>query len=253
MNVVFLIPVRHEASVNDYDHTWQLLMETLGSLANQTSSNWHAVVVANTILPIPSHLPAYQMTFLELKRPFIGRSPTMFVEAEFNAHLVDKATRRYAGITTALQKNLNPQWYFMADADDYVADDLVESIMSTTEAHHKVVTVDKGLLIDIPQQKYLVADNFNDICGTSIAVHSSLVHQYMKDGTIIGDILGQHSFAYLRHICKLSERHSLGGIPRAAYTQHSQNHGRNIWNYNPYLAQAAPLTEKIRQTFGILG
>jgi hypothetical protein len=211
------------------------------------------MVIANTVLPIPSWLPDQKITFIELKNSFVGRSIPEWDEVEFNKYLVDKATRRRSGIITAAKLNMHPAWYFMADADDYVSDDLVSTIISTTELHHKIATVNSGLIMDKQEQSYVRVNDINKVCGTSIAVSSSLIQKHIDDGKKLGTMLGQHEFKYFKSLCGYQEHHSLGGIPRVIYVQHDQNYSGNTWANKARLVEASPLTDEIRQKFGIFG
>jgi hypothetical protein len=250
MNVIFLIPVRHEDGVEDYGDVWQRLISMLRSIANQTVPNWHAMVVANKVLPIPSDLPSRQITFVELQRSFIGCSPAHWDEDEFREHLIDKAVRRHCGVVAAMQQDFKAAWYFMADADDYVANDLVSTILSTTELHHKIVTLQRGLLLTA-KQEYVELDQFSEHCGTSIAIRSSLIHDNLHNNNHVGALFGQHSFQHFEDLCRHSERHVLGQIPRVTHALHTQNYRGNLWDASEYLVDTRPLTEKIRKKFQI--
>ena len=249
--IVFLIPVRHEAGVNDYDKIWRLLNYTLTSIAAQDCPDWHVVVCANTVLPIWGSLPSHKITFLEQKRDFLGRTLNAWNFHDFREHLRDKAYRRRCGVVYALE-HLRPTWYFMADADDYVSSDLVSTILDTTEPRHLVTTVNCGLIVNAGKNLYSVTDDFNTMCGTSIAIRTRLVHQSLSSPLDIGICLGQHKYErYFTDLCQQNEHHTLEHIPRAAYLQHEQNHGRKIWNYTKQMDAAMPITDEIRTKFSI--
>ena len=250
--IVFLIPVRHEAGVNDYDKIWRLLNHTLTSIAAQDCPDWHVVVCANTVLPILPSLPSNKITFLENKRDFLGRTLNAWDFHDFRDHLRDKAYRRRCGVMYTLEHIRAPKWYFMADADDYVSSDLVSTILETTEPHHLITTVECGLIVNVGRNLYSVTDDFNTACGTSIAIRADLVHHSLSSSLDIGICLGQHKYdQYFTDICKRCEHHKLEGIPRAAYLQHDQNHGRKIWDYTKQMEDAKPISDEIRAQFSI--
>ena len=250
--IVFLIPVRHESGVENYEKLWLLLNHTLASVAAQDCDDWHVVVVANKVLPIHASLPSRKITFIEYKRRFQGKALIRWNEEEFQRHIVDKALRRRTGIVWVRQQ-LSPTWYFMLDADDYVSNDLVSTIVSTTEPKHSMVTVDSGLVVSLRHQTYYATSEFNTMCGSSVALRAPWVHHELENEDVIYTLLAQHRHKYFKGILPMYARHSLYGHPRAAYLQHNQNHGRAIWGYEKGLDKMTPLTDKIRAKFQIPG
>jgi hypothetical protein len=249
--IVFLIPVRHENSVNDYEKTWRLLNHTLTSIANQDSPDWHVVVCANKVLPIFPSLPSHKITFLEYKSDFIGRTMHNWNFHEFRQHLQDKAYRRRCCLLYA-QQHLKASWYFMADADDYLSSDLVSTIQSTTEPQHLITTIECGLIVSVAKNQYVVTDDFNEVCGTSLAIFSEMLHQNIDDPHILGTCLSQHKYSkYFTELFGRRHWHRLAGRPYAAYLQHEENHGRKLWDYGAKMADAQPITQEIRAQFSI--
>jgi hypothetical protein len=250
--IVFLIPVRHELSVPDYSRTWKLLNHTLASIACQDTDQWHAVVCANKVMPVRAGLPLDKITFLEYKRDFIGRSMTAWNTAEFKEHLLDKAIRRRAGFNYAHQ-NIQPQWYFMADADDYVSSDLVSTILSTTEHHHQIVTVDRGLVVSLSRRCYVETDQFNDVCGTSIAFRAGLIQANLQNDEPLALLLSQHKYSQFESAFQAYQRHSLQDRSYAAYLQHDDNHGRKLWAHTKFLTEdeSCLISDDVRERFGI--
>ncbi len=249
--IVFLIPVRHETSVEDYEQVWGLLNNTLLSIASQDHPAWHIMVCANKVLPIASVIPQGKITFIEHHRNRACHNPSYFNDPDFDAHLVDKAQRRRVCVERTQKIGINPSWYFMADADDYVSTDLVSTILTTTENHHGIVTLDTGIILNATTASYVQVDGFNEMCGTSIAMRGSLVHSALQDKKHTNMLLGRYDFHELLagKYCSHSSRHSMSGIPRAAYVQHEQNYGRNLWDYSELLAAAKPITPEIRARF----
>ena len=108
-------------------------------------------------------------------------------------------------------------------------------------------------MVYVDNQSCFPVYEFNDKCGTSIAFRSDLIHKHMNDSLTIEHMLSRHRFSFFNKICGYYQRHSLGNIPRAAYVQHSQNHGRGLWRWSKDWEAGLPITDKIRQTFCIPG
>jgi len=238
--IVFLIPVCHHESVEDYEQIWGLLNNTLMSLAGQDCPKWHAMVCCSKMLPIAPELPRRQITFLTSTR-----------RAGFDNHMKDKAARRLACVERVSKVGLRPAWYFMADADDYLATNVVSTILTTTERRHSIVTLDTGIVIDSQKQSYVTTDDFNDLCGTSVAIHASLVHSTIQSEPHIQTLLSEWRFPKLLagKFCQYHNRHSMAGFPRAAYVLHDQNYSRHMWDYSELMAASKPLTNEIREHF----
>lgn len=249
--IVFLIPVRHHEGVKDYEQIWGLLNNTLMSLAAQDCHDWHAIVCASKVLPIASVLPQRKISFLEHVGSRICFNPPKWSQLDVEAHILDKAERRRVCAESCRKRDLRPTWYFIADADDYIANNLVSTILATTEPRHSVVTLDTGIMLDTHNQSYLTVDNFHNLCGTSIAIHASLVDSVADSDEHSNTLLGQPRFPRLLagQYCRYPNRHSLSGLPRAAYTLHDQNYGRSLWDHSEHLAVTEPLTPEIRQQF----
>jgi len=250
--IVFLIPVRHHESVKDYEQVWGLLNNTLMSMAAQDCSDWHAMVCTSKKLPVAGALPHRQITFVEHTGNRICHNPPGFSEADIAAQILDMAERRRVCLEECYKKKLSPKWYFMADADDYVASNLVSTILSSTEPRHMVVTLDTGIMLDVNTGTYATINNFHQMCGTSIAINASFIHS-AREHDAVNDFLGNPTFYHMlagKH-CGYCSRHSLAGIPRAAYVQHDQNYGQNLRDYSEILAGAEPLTPEICELFTI--
>ena len=248
--IVFLIPVRHHDSVEDYEQTWGLLNNTLMSLASQDCPHWHAIVWASQILPIAGVLPQRQITFVPYQGNRICSNPTSWNQADIDTHILDKAERRHHCLDNCYEQNLRPSWYFMADADDYLASDVVSTILNTTEPRHSIVTLDTGIILNAHHGTYTTVHNFHDMCGTSIAISASFINS-AHEHDAVDDFLGRPTFYQMlagQH-GSYSNRHSLSGLPRAAYVLHDQNYGQNLYDYSELLALANPITPDIRERF----
>jgi hypothetical protein len=249
--VIFLIPVRHPSSAADYAKTWQLLINSLRNIARQTDDNWHDIVTANKILEIPPNLPLEKLTFLTYNGTAHGHTKTKWNQQEFLRHMRDKASKRMCGVRYAIE-HLRPTWYFMMDADDYVANDLVQTI-HTFPANCQCFTIDCGVTINSITGEYTLTHGFNQMCGTSIGFSASLIHQHVNNGkSTIGTLLGEHIFSQSgAYVCK---RHQLTDRPYAAYIIHDDNHGLYLWGATRLVEQNHIIVSDIDLArLGILG
>jgi hypothetical protein len=249
MSVTFLIPVRHQDGVADYPRLWNLLKDTLASVAAQVNLDWHAIVVANKMLPVPNTLPLDKITFISLERQYKGWSPLKFETKDFKKHLIDKAMRRRCGVIHA-RNAIKPDWFFMVDADDYVSRDLVATIKYMTEPQHKMVVVETGLMVSAARQVYTVTDDFNIVCGTSLGIRADYLYQQMEvNEQRFHTLLSQHHAQYFPMAQR--EMLRLRGTPYAAYLLHDQNHGVHLWKYDEQMRKPFYITPGIRERFTI--
>lgn len=253
--IVFLVPVRHELGTADYNRTWALLNCTLSSIAAQDCDDWHVVVCANKVLPIWSSLPQHKITFIECKREYIARTRDVFIAYHHKKHVVDKLVRRRNCAIWARQ-NLDPSWYFMADADDFVSNDLVSSILDQSSSYHDIVTIKNGIVFDVYTHQHRWNSDINRNCGTTLGVRPHIIHNRMLDisrAQELVKILGYHNYEkYMSDFVREDKRFVLDNkLPYCAYSQHDDNHGKHIWRYGSELKAGSKLTEEIRTRFQI--
>lgn len=247
--IVFLIPVRHHNSVPDYEKTWSLLNQSLMSLTQQTNVQWHAVVCANKVLSVNKEIAYGQVTFLEYESDYVGRTLQGWNQREFNQHLIDKAQKRRFGLQfVRSEPSIHPDWYFMMDADDLVSKHLVANIYQTSQREHRILNVTQGLIVDANRQRFATTEDFNRMCGTSVAVRPRFIQEHFENETNLTLLLAQHHFhQYHRGMCSARYwRHTLSA-PLAAYMQHDDNHGRNLWSHRKFDGQE--ISEKVREEF----
>ena len=251
--IVFLIPVRHEDSVSDYNSTWTMLNYSLTSLAAQDNVQWHAVICANKVLPMWKELPHEKLTFIEHERDYVGKSLSQWDQAEFDQHLLDKTIKRRIAAEYA-SRTLKPSWYFMMDADDCVSNNLVSSIHMVSQRQYLFINLAQGLVVDTKTHTYRTATDFNRICGTSVAIRPSLVHHHFNETSNLISLLAQHRFEdYHKRFCQYYyQRYAIESRSLAAYVQHDDNYGRAIWNHRKF-DKGEEITKEICEQFQIPG
>jgi hypothetical protein len=246
--IIFLIPVRHNDGVKDYNLLWWRLNNTLRSIVLQTDDDWRVVVCANKVLPIFNDIPDDKVIFIEQQRPFIAHTQLKWDAQYFRSHVIDKAMRRQCGVLYSMNMNWKPEWYFMVDADDYLALDLVENLHALP-ANSLCVGITRGVVLNT-KNEYYVTDNFNEMCGTSFGVRPSLLYDTMNqhDNTNTCVLLGHHQPKYFMRLCKNTQVSCLSNKVYAGYLLHEENHGKYLYNFE---GEWKPITEQIRKRLSI--
>jgi hypothetical protein len=231
VEVVFLIPIRHHNSVQDYSHTWSMLQRTLFSLSSQDCDSWHAVVCGNKILPLDHRLTQSKITCLQYNGKFVGYTVDKWDEEHIKKHIQDKAIKRQCGVMYA-SEHVFPKWYFMLDADDIVANDLVSSIKTRTLPRHRIIKVNNGLMVR--DWQYYQTDAFNTFCGSSVGCLSSFLNYQISSNhpSNLVTLLGLHNTQkYYDGVCSDESTLCLIDKPYCAYMIHNENHSKNTWKY----------------------
>ena len=254
VEVVFLIPIRHHNSVQDYSHTWSMLQRTLFSLSSQDCDSWHAVVCGNKILPLDSKLPCGKITCLQYNGKFVGYTVDKWDEEHIKKHIQDKAIKRQCGVMYA-SEHILPTWYFMLDADDIVAKDLVSTIKHQSLPRHRIIQVNNGIMVR--DWQYYQTDAFNTFCGSSVGCSSTLLHFQLSSNhqSNIVTILGLHNVQkYYNSICSKENTLCLTDKPYCAYMIHNENHSKNTWKYKDRMnkVELASIDDEILDRFPAL-
>lgn len=249
----FLIPVRHPSGVVNYPAIWQHLISSLNSLQRQTSSDWRAVVCATEILETPNYGSHVHFLRYENDDQFLGQTLSRWDYKEFRSHVQDKATRRLCGLRYAMNSGWPTSWYFMMDADDLVSKNLV-FLLNNVLTERLFCTLDTGILLDEESGLFITERNFNQCCGTSVAIRPYVLNKLLRVGNmkLITSLLGIHEWnnaggKYYDN----KDRYRVQEVG-AAYRVHTQNHGRHLWRaMDRVRREGGPLTAEIREIFGL--
>jgi hypothetical protein len=170
MSLTFVIPVRHHESVPDWADVQRRLAMTAASVAGQVGGTWKCVVVANRDTPLPPLPDGFEVVLVDLPlRILPGWDGGAGEQARNDAVREDKGARVLAGIVAA-----RPTGHVMVlDYDDFVSRRLVQLTESAPDAPGWVV--DSGFVYDEGPLLYLKRRGFNDLCGSSLVVHSRLL------------------------------------------------------------------------------
>ena len=155
--LAFVTSLRHPQNSTDYAHVERLLQDTLGSLAQQTSRDYHVFVVGNQAPAVP--LPP-QTTFVPVDFP----PPVTTRGARFGREpfVRDKGTKIGVGLLAAREHA--PDHVMVFDADDFVHRDVVAHVGRRPDTAGWVV--EQGYLYSRARHGYRRIDDFSSRCGT---------------------------------------------------------------------------------------
>ncbi|MBP0495695.1 polysaccharide pyruvyl transferase family protein [Pararoseomonas indoligenes] len=189
--LTFIIPVRHPANARDWTIVKANLAQTVGSIANQTHPDWHAVIIANkgSDLPdLPEKFSVCYVRFPPNKQHERGKAKSR--EAFWDAFRVDKGRRVTAGMLTARDS----AFFMIVDDDDFVSSQIVNYV-----AAHRASNgwkIDRGYVWNSGGRLLMATEEFGRLCGTSLIVRSTLYDLPAKVDEVrpdfITDMVGSH-------------------------------------------------------------
>ena len=190
--LVFVIPVRHQDAVPDWDATKHNMAQTLASIAAQTVPEWECLVVANKGADLPRLPPRCSVVHVDLPVPVLPDRETR-LEAYYDAIRADKGLRIYAGL-----REVSPDSHVMAvDYDDFVSRRLAELVVTNRAAPGW--NFETGYVWAGGGWCYLKSD-FHAICGTSHIIRRDLFgaldHGGEPDLRAIKRRVGSHIFIH---------------------------------------------------------
>ncbi|MEJ8310197.1 galactosyl transferase, partial [Agrobacterium larrymoorei] len=247
----------------DWSHLKANLAHTIASIANQTHSDWRAVIVANEgadLPPLPDNFSVTRVTFPPNDIHDRGNA----TEADFlDAFRFDKGRRVLSGMLDAP----NSRFFMIVDDDDFVSARITQFVSEHADENGWVI--EAGYIWSDGGNLLFCHDDFNSACGTSLIVHSRV---YGLPSTIeeadtewMKDMLGSHRrvppilAAKGRPLQKLPFRgavyrvankgsHSgMGGIVRAYFLNASTL--RRPWKVLRHLANLRLLSAEHRKEF----
>lgn len=248
--LAFITTLRHPQNSVSYGRVEDLLKETLGSVARQTSEDYVVIIVGN-------------------KRPDFELSPrTHFVQVDFpppapatgaqtarEPFVWDKGTKLGIGLIAA--REYDPTHVMIFDADDFVHRGLAATVHEN--ANHVGWVMRDGWMYSRARNSYVHQKEFNRACGTSFIV-PMVAYEVPADlttsatqeqvaaafGDRLSTIMGAHRNADAWH--RDHGRH-LEPFPYRAAVYHvdtGENHSGNT-----LMGLARPSTAKFRREFGI--
>lgn len=206
-SVVFIIPVRHHGSVEDWAIVQSYLSQTLASIAAQTSPNWNCVVVANTGASLPDMPPNCRVAEVNLP---LTRMPDRKTQLEeyYDAVRHDKGLRIHAG----LDHIADDTHVMVVDFDDFVHRGLVEFV--DTRRDTAGWNISMGYVWSGGSWCFKQT-GFHLMCGTSHIIRKDLLGSFFTvegqpDLPAIKRRLGSHIFV---HEDLAAQGHPLQDLP----------------------------------------
>ena len=164
----FVIPVRHYLNARDWTGLTQRLAQTIGSINAQDSSEWNAVIVANTGSDLPALPPSFSVKWVDFPPNALYVRGTADKESFNDAVRADKGRRILAGI-----QHLAPSGHIMiVDDDDFVSRRLAGFVYRHQPAFGWYLN--RGFLWEENRPLMCAISRFHHLCGTSHIVRADL-------------------------------------------------------------------------------
>lgn len=164
--LAFVTSLRHPHNSADYTRVEALLLQTLSSLAGQLSPTFRIVVVGNR--EPAAALPA-EAEFVGVD--WAAPSDVAGPQTSREAVLRDKGTKLALGALAALPHD--PTHVMCVDADDFVSRQLSGLVAGDPDASGWVV--DEGYVYSATRRLVRPQSRFNEKCGTSLVLRTSLL------------------------------------------------------------------------------
>jgi hypothetical protein len=188
--VTFIIPVRHQANSNDWPALKRRLTQTIASIAGQSNTDWHAVIVANEGADLPDLPPQFSVATVTFPPNQLHDLQGSDREKVYDAFRLDKGRRVLSGMLSAR----DTRYFMIVDDDDFVSSNIV-----TFVAGHSAENgwkIEKGYLWNEGGRLLMHHNDFANFCGTSLIVRSDLYRlpATFEDADIdyIKSMLGSH-------------------------------------------------------------
>lgn len=251
---IFLTPVMHERTAQDFSAVERNLRRTLQSLCAQTDQDFLWVIVCNAI-------------------PDLGKCPenVVFHVVDFDpadrdsmpSKMADKGTKLISGLLFLRQ--FGPKYVYFLDADDWLHRDL-NRFLNTNKLQRAGWYADAGYVADIDTRRILKKFRLDRFCGSTFAANYSTLMELLSLGGNLNEKSGKD--AILNEVPRMiieevffSHDHdtffrSHGLKPRKikfAATVWVRGTGENVWTdgASRCIAQGLQLDRKKLALFGI--
>jgi len=166
-DLVFIVPVRHQLSVRDWESARRNLAETLASISQQTTRNWECVVVANRGADLPPMPPGCVARFVDFPLNALP-DRERDREAFYEAVRLDKGLRVFEAF-----KDLAPDQYVMiVDFDDFVSRRIAAHVAGRDSRSGWLV--ERGY-VHSGSSYCFERDGFHRLCGTSLIIRADKI------------------------------------------------------------------------------
>lgn len=168
VNLTFLLPIRHPASVPGWDIVKCLMARTFASISNQTVPNWQAIVIANSGTDLPQLPNRFRVVWVNFDLLSLGKKEED-ERTYYDRFRLEKGRRVMAGLVDA-----RPTGHVMiVDYDDFVSRRVSEIVEDQPTSAGWFLG--SGYIYDGGGLVYHYPRNFHEICGTSHIVRTDLL------------------------------------------------------------------------------
>jgi glycosyltransferase involved in cell wall biosynthesis len=191
--LVFIIPIRHQDSSDNWDVLLDNLEQTVNSICAQTYHDWKCIVVANKGARLPIFPDKFEVCWVDFPPNKLYVQGDSRVDEFRDAVRLDKGKRLFAGIKSAGDAS----YLMFVDDDDFIHRDLARFVCENTGGYGWFL--DKGLVWEDGSNLLMIYDSgFYKFCGTSHIVRSDLLRllddETKLDVNYIKRMLGSHVY-----------------------------------------------------------
>lgn len=166
--ITFVIPVRHQANATDWSALCGRLSQAMASIAGQTDSRWHGVVVANEGADLPPMPAGFSVERVNFPPNTLYDISAADREAVYDSFRWDKGRRVLAGMLA----HRDTAYFMIVDDDDLVSSNLVGFVAG--HAGENGWKIRRGWVWSEDGSLVMKNDNFSGICGTSLIIRTDL-------------------------------------------------------------------------------
>ncbi len=165
--LTFVIPVRHQDTVEDWASVKQRLTVTLRSIAAQTDPNWNVIIAANEGADLPDCPPKVAVVRVNFPSVLLAEDGTPMHRSK--SVQLDKGRRILSGLLAA-----RPTGHVMVvDYDDMISRNLAAFVGENRDENGWFF--DDGYLYSGGDQLFRYETEFHLYCGTSHIIRADLL------------------------------------------------------------------------------
>lgn len=229
MKIGIVIPLKAKMVSKDWNATCENLKATILSVVNQTSQNFHCVVIGHDKpdFMTASNLNLEKIDFLKFDR-FLPPLVTSIESDNQLKYEFDRCHKILAGIVHLKQSFSNITHWFSLDADDLIHKEFVELMQAYYSGD--AIILDSGYVYFKNTGIINNENEFSAYCGSSALISDSLIDipEIISENSHRCIPFGNYSHVHMR--MKLQEIGYKVLIPKERVVMYVRNNGENISN-----------------------
>jgi len=164
---VFVCPIRHPASSNDYASVLTFLNNTIESLnAQHTNRPYKIVVVCNEVPPVPESFNNTEFVAVDFPPPDTNKGTQVPLDLVKD----DKGCKISIGLLYA--KRFSPDYVYVIDGDDWFNIDTIEHVYKSSASD--LFYANSGYVVNLAEKTFLKKFGLCRYCG-SVYIYSFAV------------------------------------------------------------------------------